>query len=193
MRFASAPKARHQNILLHHDLTSRYGRPLLWSALVFVAVCFPYRDSLPNLVPAIAVASGHWRNNDSLFGLAAAATSIGTASWIYIAVVASTSLILAIRRVPVTRAAYLLLGTILLCAANCFPWYLTWMLPLQAVFVSPAWLLLTATSSLSYQVLIGYQTSGVWQDSDLFRALEYVPVYALLLGGQFYRRVRSRP
>ena len=174
-------------------LTSRFGRPLLWSALVFAVVCFPYRDSLPNLVPAIAVASGHWRNNDSLFGLAAAATSIGTASWIYIAVVASTSLILAIRRVPVTRAAYLLIGTILLCAANCFPWYLTWMLPLQAVFVNPAWLLLTATSSLAYQVLIGYQTSGVWQDSDLFRALEYVPVYALLLGGQFYGRVRSKP
>jgi hypothetical protein len=164
-------------------LIDRAGRPLLWSLLVVVAICWPFRDGLPNLVPALAVGSGHWRNNDSLFGVVETLTSISTASWIYMAVVAGTSIVLAIRRVPLARAAYLLIGTILLGAANCFPWYLTWILPLQALFLNPAWLLFTATSSLSYQVLVRYQTSGIWHDSTLFRALEYVPVYAMLVAG----------
>jgi hypothetical protein len=171
-------------------LTSRAGRPLLWPLLIIAAVCWPFRSGLPDLVPAIAIASGHWRNNDSLFGIAEWATgSIATASWIYIAVVAGMSLYLAVKRVELPRAAYLLIGTILLCAANCFPWYLTWILPLQAIFVNPAWLLLTVTSSLAYQVLIGYQTTGLWHDSNFFRALEYVPVYALLIYGLRRRRL----
>ena len=163
-------------------LTSRGGRPLLWPLLVVIAICWPFRSGLPDLVPAIAIASGHWRNNDSLFGIVEWATgSISAASWIDIAVVVGTSFCLALKRVELPRAAYLLIGTVLLCAANCFPWYLTWILPLQAIFVNPAWLLLTVTSSLAYQVLIGYQATGVWRDSNFFRALEYVPVYALLL------------
>ena len=172
-------------------LASRAGRPLLWPVLVVLAVCWPFRSGLPNLVPAIAVASGHWRNNDSVFGIVEWATgSISTASWIYIAVVTGTSLYLAVKRVALPRAAYLLMGTVLLCAANCFPWYLTWILPLQAIFVNPAWLLLTVTSSLAYQVLIGYQTTGVWRDSNFFRGLEYGPVYALLIYSWLGRRRR---
>ena len=47
--------------------TSRYGRPLLWPVLLLAALCWPFRHGLPNIVPALAVASGHWRNNDSVF------------------------------------------------------------------------------------------------------------------------------
>ncbi len=172
-------------------LTSRWGRPLLWPVLVFGIVCWPFRDSIPGFTLALAIGSGHWRNNDSLFGIVAAMSgSLSLASWIYMAAVAATSVILAVRRVPLVRAAYLLLGVILTGAANCFPWYLTWILPLLAVFPNPAWLLLTATSVLSYQVLIGYQALGVWQDSVFLRALEYVPFYALLVGTWLRQNMR---
>jgi hypothetical protein len=168
--------------------TSRWGLPLMWSAGVFTAVCWPFRDSIPGFTLALAIGSGHWRNNDSLFGIAVAITgSLSRASLIYVAAVAATSAILAVRRVPLTRAAFLLVAVILMGAANCFPWYLTWILPLLAIFPNSAWLLLTATSVLSYQVLIGYQTLGVWQDSDFLRALEYLPFYLLLMGTWFQR------
>jgi hypothetical protein len=173
--------------------TSRLGSPLLWTVLVCTVICWPFLDSIPGFTLALAIGSGHWRNNDSLFGLAAAVTgSLSRASWIYMAAVATTSCVLAVRRVPLVRAAYLLIGVILVGAANCFPWYLTWILPLLAVFPNTAWLLLTATSVLAYQVLIGYQALGVWQDSDLMRALEYLPFYALLVGTWLYQTTKRR-
>jgi alpha-1,6-mannosyltransferase len=175
-------------------LTARWGRPLLWPVMVFGIVCWPFRDSIPGFTLALAIGSGHWRNNDSLFGIVTAITgSLSRASWIYIAAVAATSLILAVRRVPLVRAAYLLLGVILTGAANCFPWYLTWILPLLAVFPNSAWLLLMATSVLSYQLLVGYQALGVWQDSDFLRALEYLPFYALLVGTWLLQNMRREP
>jgi hypothetical protein len=170
-------------------LTSRWGRPLLWPVLALGVVCWPFRNSIPGFTLALAIGSGHWRNNDSLFGIAAALTgSLSRASWIYMTAVAATSVTLAGLRVPLVRSAYLLLGVILTGAANCFPWYLTWILPLLAVFPNPAWLLLMATSALAYQVLIGYQALGVWQDSGFLRVLEYLPFYALLVGTWWYRK-----
>ena len=167
-------------------LTSRWGVPFLWTAAVCGVVGWPFRDSIPGFTLALAIGSGHWRNNDSLFGIAAAIMgSLSRASFIYMAAVAATSAIVAVRRVPLVRAAFLLLAVILMGAANCFPWYLTWILPLLAIFPDRAWLLLTATSVLSYQVLIGYQALGVWQDSGFLRVLEYLPFYALLMGTWF--------
>ena len=163
-------------------LSSRFGRPVAWSLLLAAAVSIPYLSRMPGSTLALAIGSGHWRNNDSLFGIVEWMTgSIRAASWIFIAAVAATSLTLAVKRTPLTRAAYLLIGVILTGAGNCFPWYLTWMLPLQAVYLNPAWLFLTAASQLSYHIVIGYQALGVWQDSVFYRALEYVPFYALLL------------
>ena len=39
------------------------------------------------------------------------------------------------------------------------------------------------TSVLAYHILIPYQALGLWQETTLFRFLEYLPVYALLVGG----------
>ncbi len=172
--------------------TSRAGRALLWPVALTAVVAWPFRSNIPRFTLALAIGSGHWRNNDSLFGIVAGVTgSLSAASGIYMAAVAGTSAILAWRRVPLTRAAFILLGVILAGAANCFPWYLTWILPLLAIFPNPAWLLLTALSTLAYQVLIGYGTLGIWRDSDFLRALEYVPFYALLMGTYFVNRMRT--
>jgi hypothetical protein len=64
-----------------------------------------------------------------------------------------------------------------------FPWYLSWILPLLAVFPNAAWLLLSVLVFLSYNVLIGYGTLGVWCDDTTFLLLEYVPFYLMLIGG----------
>jgi hypothetical protein len=170
-------------VLLAREWTRLLGRGLLWPVLLAAVVYFPYRDGMANIYAGVAAYSGAWRNNDSLFGLIYALSgSLSSASQAYMAVVAGTALYLAGRRTPLLRASYLILGTLLAFAANCFPWYLTWLLPLLAIELNPAWLLLTGTSVLAYHILIPYGTLGQWQESGIFRALEYVPFYALLIG-----------
>ena len=170
-------------VLLAREWTRLMGRGLLWPVLLAVAVYFPYRDGMANIYAGVAAYSGHWRNNDSLFGVIYAVTgSLSSASQVYMAVVAGTALYFAGRRTPLIRASFLILGTLLAFAANCFPWYLTWLLPLLAIELNVAWILLTGTSVLAYHILIPYGTLGQWQESGVFRALEYVPFYILLIG-----------
>lgn len=170
-------------------LVRAHWRDLLWPALLAMAVYFPFRGGLHNVLPGVAVYSGQWRNNDSLFGVIyLLAGSLPAASTVYLAIVAGTAGYMAGRRVPLLRSAYIILGTVLLFAANCFPWYLTWILPLLAVYVNPAWLLFTVTSVLAYHVLIPYEVLGLWQETSLFRILEYLPVYALLIAGWLWKR-----
>ena len=170
-------------VLLAREFPRLLGRAMIWPVLLAGVVFFPFRDGLHNVVPGVAAYSGHWRNNDSLFGILYSLTgSLQDASFAYAAVVAGMALYLAGRRVSLVRGAYLILGTLLMFASNCFPWYFTWMLPLLAIYVNPAWLLLTVTSSLAYHVLILYQALGLWQDSPFFQIIEYVPFYLMLAG-----------
>jgi hypothetical protein len=81
---------------------------------------------------------------------------------------------------------------LLFLAANCFPWYLSWLLPFLVIFPDAALLLWTALVSLSYHILIRYELLGVWQENDEFRLLEYAPVFAMLSGGALWRLARSR-
>jgi hypothetical protein len=81
----------------------------------------------------------------------------------------------------------------LFLSANCFPWYLSWLIPLLAIFPNPALLLWTALVVLHYHILIGYSILGVWQDSDQFRLLEYLPVYGFLLAGWIAKLAHRAP
>ena len=157
-----------------------------------LAVYFPYRDGLFNVLPGVSVYAGNWRNNDSLFGIFYAITgSQMGASAAYGATVAGMAGFLAGRRFPMLRSAFIILGTVLLCASNVFSWYLTWLLPLLAIFPNPAWLLFSVLVFLSYHVLIGYGTLGVWQDDPNFLLMEYVPFYLLLIGGWIVAQWRA--
>jgi len=78
---------------------------------------------------------------------------------------------LAVRRAEPRRAAFLLIGTVLLFAPNGYSWYFTWIVPLLCFFPSPAWLLLTVLQFLSYKIFINYRAFGDWQFDPLFQAL----------------------
>src|SRR5450756_3065529 len=84
------------------------------------------------------------------------------------------------RRADPTRAAFLLIGTMLLFAPNGYSWYFTWIVPLLCFYPSPAWLLLTILEFLSYKIFINYRVFGVWRFDPLFQWLCYAPFYALL-------------
>jgi alpha-1,6-mannosyltransferase len=159
-------------------------KELAWPVVCAAVVYFPFRGGLFGDVQGVSVYAGSWRNNDSLFGLFAAFTgSPLAASAAYGATVAGIAGFLAGRGVPALRSAFVVLGAVLCCASNVFPWYMSWILPLLAVFPNPAWLLFSVLIFLSYNVLIGYGALGVWRDDTTFLLLEYVPFYALLIGG----------
>jgi alpha-1,6-mannosyltransferase len=106
-------------------------------------------------------------------------------------VVLGLALWVAFRRVDPTRAAFLLIGTVLLFAPNGYSWYFTWIVPLLCFFPSPAWLLLTVLQFLSYKIFINYRALGVWQFDPFFQWLCYAPFY-LLLGWEFLRGKKKR-
>jgi hypothetical protein len=104
-------------------------------------------------------------------------------------VVIGLALWLAFRRVDPTRAAFLMIGTVLLFAPNGYSWYFTWIVPLLCFYPSPAWLLLTVLEFLSYKIFINYRAFGTWHFDPLFQWLCYAPFYALL-GWEFLRKKR---
>ena len=105
-------------------------------------------------------------------------------------VVIGLALWLAFRRVDPTRAAFLMIGTVLLFAPNGYSWYFTWIVPLLCFYPSPAWLLLTILEFLSYKIFINYRAFGTWRFDPLFQWLCYAPFYGLL-GWEFLRKKRN--
>ncbi len=95
-------------------------------------------------------------------------------------------------RLSLVRCAKWAVLLLLFLAANCFPWYLSWLLPFLVIFPDAALLLWTALVSLSYHILIRYELLGIWQENDEIRLMEYVPVYAMLIGSALWRLAMSR-
>ena len=62
------------------------------------------------------------------------------------------------------------------------PWYVPWLVPFLCFFPNAGLLVWTGTVFLSYHVLMDYSAAGAWRYSAWLVWLEYLPVYALLLG-----------
>jgi len=161
------------------------------TALAVLCV-WPYRHGWREFLAMLAYYQGVFRNYHSsiypmlvwLSGSHEVAAGIGEG------VVAGLALWLAVRRADPVRAAFLLIGTVLLFAPSGYSWYFTWIVPLLCFYPSPAWLLLTILEFLSYKIFINYRALGVWQFDPFFQWLCYAPFYALL-GWEFLRKGRQ--
>ena len=146
--------------------------------LIMAALCLPYWDSIASVQGTLEGFMGGWRNNDSLFalflGLVGGDMSVAAdlSQWTLILVV----VFLRWFRLPAVAAELWVLCALLLLSANCFPWYLTWVLPLVAVRPSAPLILWTALISLAYHVVPGYEASGIWDYDRTLIRLEYAPV-----------------
>ena len=150
---------------------------------VFAALCvWPFRAGWREFFQMLKYYQVVWRNyNSSIYpvllwmsGSHEAAAGIGEG------VVLGLALWLAARRADPTRAAFLLIGTVLLFAPNGYSWYFTWIVPLLCFYPSAAWLLLTVLQFLSYKIFINYRALGVWEFDPFFQWMTYAPFYALL-------------
>jgi type IV secretory pathway VirB2 component (pilin) len=153
------------------------------AALALVAVCaWPFRDAWRQLPASLAYYESRWsHNNASLYSLLhSLAGSHELAAGVGVGVVAGLAAWAAARRIDSMRAAFLVVGAVLLLSPNAFPWYFTWIVPLLCFYPSAAWLLLTVLQFLSYHVLIAFQASGAWRFEPFYLWLEYAPFFALL-------------
>ncbi len=165
------------------------------AALISAACVWPYRSALAQFPEIFARYQATWQNyNPSLYavllwfsGYADIAAGIGEG------VVLGLAIWAAARKLDPLRAAFLIIGAILMFAPNTYSWYFTWIVPLLCFFPSPAWLLLTILQFLSYKVLIEYQINGIWHFDPYFQWLTYAPFYALLAGEAFLNRRGRQP
>ena len=161
---------------------------------LILAFLWPFRSGYPQVVQTFADYRRVFQNyNASLYavffwltGNPQASAAIGEGA------VSGLAVWVAVRKVDPLRAAYLLIGTILLFAPNSYSWYFTWIVPLLCFFPNPAWLLLTVLQFLSYKILIDYRILGIWHFDPFFQWLTYAPFYALLVG-TWLVSLRRRP
>lgn len=158
------------------------------AGVAFAAACaWPYRTAWPGILETLASFESRWQNNNaSLWALLEwFSGSRDVATGMGVGVVAGLALWVAGRRLEPVRAAYLLVGAILLLSQNAFSWYFTWIVPLLSLDPSPksraAWLMLSVLQFLSYHVLLGYHATGEWRFEPVMLWLTYAPFYALLL------------
>jgi alpha-1,6-mannosyltransferase len=163
----------------------------LGGAALVTAVCvWPYRSALRQFPEIFFRYQAIWQNNNPglyaillwFSGHQEIAAGIGEG------VVLGVAIWAAARKFEPLRAAFLIIGAILMLAPNTYSWYFTWIVPLLCFFPNPAWLLLTILQFLSYKVLIEYQINGVWHFDPYFQWLTYAPFYALLVGGALLNR-----
>ena len=165
-----------------------------WVALPILALCaLPYWTDVTENMQFASGFMGGWRNNDSLFGIILwLAKDVYRAKYAAFAIVAITVLILTLRQIPIERACLAAIAVMLMVSANCHPWYLTWLLPLLALFPVPALLLWTALAPLAYAAVIGWVILGLWWAPPELRGYEYVPVYSMLIGSWLVSQTISR-
>jgi hypothetical protein len=158
----------------------------------FAALCaWPYRSALRQIPVNMAYFESRWQNNNaSLYAVFRAASgSHEIAAGIGVGVTVGLACWAAMQKMEPARAAYIIIGAILMFTPNAYSWYFTWMVPLLCLFPNPAWLLLTVLQFLSYHVLIDYRAFGAFQFQPAYVFLTYAPFYAWLL----FSRMRPKP
>ncbi len=164
-------------------------RAALAAVPVMVILSLPYWGSLANVTEVLEGFVGGWRNNDSLFGWIYAwaeedfdRATLLVGRFIVVALAGLWAL-----QLSLPRAALWTPVVLLFLSANCFPWYLSWFLPLLALFPNAALLLWTSTVILAYHVVAPYALLGEWRYDPFLLELEYWPVFGLLIGSAVVR------
>ncbi len=133
---------------------------------------------------------GSWQFNGSIFALLKLITSEPVARVISAILFISALGYFSIRNRksdPIKRSFYIFAAYIIF-TPSLFSWYLVWIIPFIIREHSWAFLVLTGTVLLSYNVKIGFYDNGAWSEFWWMRMLEYVPFYLLL----FYSSLRLR-
>lgn len=211
--------------LVPFALVPLFFRSLRWKGLVaFGAVAalvsIPYASAGASLAAGIGEYADRWRANDSLFRVVLPAAEwirdtllkfSRTASVLYdhprllsalsIAKAICALILLGIvvslvrRRTEPLRASLVTYGALLALSPIVHPWYVVPLVAFLAVEPNLPGLLLSALVVLAYHTLPAWRLSSVWAEDSFYVALEWVPVYALLvatIGSRLWAGLRGR-
>ena len=161
------------------------GKAALVALPLALLLSAPYWDGIPRLGETLLAFANGRHNNAGLFALILAASggAYGPSTALSGGMLLIILAVLTRLRWEIVRASMGAVVALLLLSANCFPWYLSWLVPFLAIYPNAALLLWTALAVLAYHVVIDYAALGIWRESNEFLLLEYVPVYGMLLAG----------
>ena len=178
---------------------------LVWVPVLVVVAYLPFAGAGSSMWTGLSAYVSKWRFNDSAYGVLYWLLSdprpgwewddeaLLAARWVCLAAVGVVTVWTALGRDDDAAAACAtVLGAQLLLAPTVHPWYMLWVLPFLVLRATWAWMALSWLVFLSYDVLVDYHVTGVWRESGWIRALEYVPVYLLLLWS-VWARLRTGP
>ncbi len=166
---------------------ARFGAGLA-AAIAFAY--FPFADAGSALFRGLAAYSFDLEFNAGLYAIVRAALRAAAApesAWslvprlLPIIPALAAPLFWRFARGDLARASLWTLGALILVSPQVHPWYLLWLLPFLAVLPSRAWLLFTFLVFISYETHALYRATGVWGESIAIRAIQYVPLFALLI------------
>ena len=160
----------------------RPGR-LIRSAAIFAGTVvlfgWPYFGDVLENVQFTSGFLGGWRNNDLLFGFLLDVTkSVYGSKYLAFAILGAIVAGVSIARPQLEKGVLTVITCMLAISANIHPWYLTWFLPVLAVFPLSPLFLWTALMPLTYAVLMDWFALGIWNGSTAIRWYVYVPVLA---------------
>ena len=114
-----------------------------------------------------------WRHNDALFGFLTALSGERGARGLALGLVVAVTWLALRARVSSVDGTRLLLRAGLLLGPVVHPWYLGWVLALEPLAPSPAWLLLSSTVTLGYGTFAPPAAGGAYHPDAGTRLIEY--------------------
>ena len=178
-------------VFLPFMLGRKKAANILLFAAAIVLFYVPFMSAGRKLFQSLTIYVEHWFFNASLYDLFLWVFNDKSAAQRLSAVV--LLLIMAglyvwyLRKDPEERGKALYyvacigLGSFLLLTPVVHPWYVCWIVPLLVIVPNRAWIFFSGAVFLSYLVLRGYVTTGVWVEDPLVKLAQYLPFYGLLL------------
>lgn len=159
-------------------------------AIIFAGVFFYSFLVLlnPSLIQGLLVYSDDWYFNASFFWLVYVILNNFLLSKILVGIVFISILSIIAIRPQVDhntsyRYALTIIGSFILLQPVFHPWYFFWLFPFMIIDnrMNLSWIILSGSLILSYHVYGLYDTVGIWVESNLFRVIEYLPFYIILI------------
>jgi hypothetical protein len=172
-----------------------------WKWVLFPAVAaafyLPFLGGGADVLGSLSVDAATWRANDFLFSFILTGpeppseAALLHAKRIAAVLVAAVWILVLLTRRSLPSAYSWVLGTALILSPVVHPWYLVWLLPPLLFVPHLAWWAWSLTVLLAYLPLPGFLAGGAWNESLVWKSVEYVPVLALI-PWQLWREARDR-
>ena len=178
---------------------NKFAGLLIFPGIV-AAGFIPFIDAKEKLFASLFLYLDNWTFNASVYTLLLhaipdnqlARRAAAAVFFIMIALIYSMYFRRSRAKQEIVTTCELILIVLLLLSPVVHPWYVCWAVPVAAITGNRALLVFSGTVFLSYWVLRDYAVKGLWHEEPLVLALEYIPVYSLLVYDLMKKKVTFR-